>query len=45
MVERVPGQPLEGISVSAHRDIAERTVQVNKTTIPYVTLEGTIRTL
>lgn len=28
MVERVPAQHLEGISVSARRDMAERTVQV-----------------
>lgn len=43
MVESVPGRSLEGISVRAHRDMAERTAQVNTTTIPYVKLEGTLR--
>ena len=45
MVERAPGQNLEGIGVSARLDIAERTVQVMTTAIPYVTLNGTTITL
>lgn len=41
MVERAPGQHLEGISVSARRDMAERTVQVITNDNTFVALNGT----